>query len=307
MLLNRENLLGIQREIKTTFNRALEQAQPQWDKVAMLVTSSTRQNDYAWLGEFPSMVKWIGDKTVKQLRAHAFVIVNENFEATIAVKRDDIEDDNLGIYAPQAQMAGESAAFWPDELVYPLLNAAFTTGLAYDGQPFFDTEHPVGEGDGVTLYSNKLTAPLSISTQAAAMASLGAARTLMRRVKNDAGRPLNLRPTTLLVPPALEDIARALVSVDRLEDGKPNLYKGAATVEVSPLLTSDTAWFLLDNSRALRPLIFQRRKAPVFVSQTSLDSDDVFNRAEFKFGAEARGNAGYGLWQLAVGSTGAGS
>ena len=42
------------------------------------------------------------------------------------------------------------------------------------------------------------------------------------------------------------------------------------------------------------------------VKQTTEENDDVFNRAEFKFGAEARGAGGYGLWQLAVGSTGAG-
>ena len=35
-----------------------------------------------------------------------------------------------------------------------------------------------------------------------------------------------------------------------------------------------------------------------------MDSDDVFNKALYKFGAEARGAGGYGFWQLAVGSTG---
>ena len=69
-------------------------------------------------------------------------------------------------------------------------------------------------------------------------------------------------------------------------------------------LRSRTAWYLLATNGALNPFIFQRRKAPVFVSQTNMDSDDVFNKGKWKFGVEARGNSGYGLWQLAWGSTG---
>jgi phage major head subunit gpT-like protein len=57
-------------------------------------------------------------------------------------------------------------------------------------------------------------------------------------------------------------------------------------------------------SRPIKPFIYQERKAPVFVSQTSMEADDVFSRKEFKFGAEARAAGGYGLWQLSYGSTG---
>ncbi|MDW2865859.1 Mu-like prophage major head subunit gpT family protein, partial [Acinetobacter baumannii] len=44
-----------------------------------------------------------------------------------------------------------------------------------------------------------------------------------------------------------------------------------------------------------------------FVKQTDTSSDSVFMRKKFKFGSEARGAAGYGLWQMAVGSTGTGA
>jgi phage major head subunit gpT-like protein len=128
----------------------------------------------------------------------------------------------------------------------------------------------------------------------------------MKKFKDDEGRPLNITPTVLLVPPALEDVANVLANNERLEDGKQNPYKGTIKVVCDARLTSDTAWFLLDTSKPVKPFIFQKRKAPVFVSQTSEENDDVFNKGEFKFGVEARGNAGYGFWQLCVGSTGAG-
>ncbi|MDW7749147.1 Mu-like prophage major head subunit gpT family protein, partial [Halomonas sp.] len=205
------------------------------------------------------------------------------------VDRNNIEDDNLGIYAPQAQMAGFSAKQLPDEIVMDLVNEGFAS-QCYDGQYFFDTDHPVGEGS----VSNKGTVALSVATQAAAQASYGAARTAMRKFKDEDGRPLNITPNVLLVPPALEDIARALVTNDRLEDGKPNPYKGTAEVVVDARLTSDTAWFLLDTTKPVRPFIYQERKKPVFVQQTEMNSDNVFLAKKYRFGAEARAAGGYG-------------
>ena len=111
-------------------------------------------------------------------------------------------------------------------------------------------------------------------------------------------------PKVLLVPPALEDTARGLMMVERLEDGKPNIYKGAAEVVVDARLTSDTAWFLLDTTQPVKPLIYQERKAPMFVEQTEMSSDAVFLRKQYRYGVECRGAGGYGFWQMAYGSDG---
>lgn len=302
MLINKQSLDLIFKNLKTTYNKAFETTETNWDKVAMLVPSSGSENNYNWLENFPRMRKWIGDKAIKSLKGHGYTVVNDDWEATIEVDRNHIEDDNLGIYAPQAQMAGWSAKQLPDEIVSDLLNEAFES-RCYDGQYFFDTDHPVGKG----VVSNKGTMVLSISTLAAAQASYGAARTALRKMKDDEGRPLNINPTVLEVPPALEDIANALMKNDRLEDGKPNPYKGTAEVVVNARLTSDTAWFLLDTTKPVKPLVYQERKKPVFVQQTTMDSDNVFMRKKFRYGAEARAAGGYAFWQMAYGSTGTGS
>lgn len=306
MIVNKSALDGVFFNLKTTYNRALQAAEPEWDKIAMKVTSSSSENRYKWMERFPAMRKWVGEKVVKQLKGQGYTIINDDFEATIEVDRNDIEDDTLGIYGPEAEMAGYSSAHLPDELVFDLVNAGFVE-LGYDGQPFFDTDHPVGKKDGTTVsVSNKGAAALSFATLAAAQASFGAARTALRKMKDDEERPLNIKPNILLVPPALEDTATALMSVERLEDGKPNPYRNAAEVVVSSRLTSDTAWFLLDTTKPVKPFIFQERKAPVFVSQTNMDSDSVFLQKKYRYGAEARGAAGYSFWQMAYGSTGAG-
>lgn len=61
-------------------------------------------------------------------------------------------------------------------------------------------------------------------------------------------------------------------------------------------------WFLLDNTRALKPLIFQERKKPEFVSMTKIDDEAVFTAKEFRYGTDTRAAAGYGFPQLAFGS-----
>lgn len=299
MIINKDNLSNAFISLKTIFNNAFGAAPSVWDKIAMKVPSGSSINDYKWLSNFPRMRKWIGEKAVKALAAFKYTITNDDWEATIEVDRNDIEDDTLGMYGPQAQMAGMSAKQLPDEIVMDLVSGGFTN-LCFDGQYFYDTDHVV---NGASV-SNKGTKALTISTLALAQASYGAYRTAMKKFKDDEGRPLNTAPTILLVPPALEDTANALMNVDRLEDGKPNPYKGTATVIVDARLTSDTAWFLLDTTKPVKPFIYQERKAPVFVQQTDAQADDVFNRKKFKFGAEARAAGGYGFWQTAFGSDG---
>jgi len=304
MLINKENISNVFISLKTTFLNAFGAAPSNWQKIAMKVPSTSGQNDYAWLSKFPRMRAWIGEKAVKALSAFKYVIVNQDFEATVSVDRNDIEDDNLGIYGPQAQMAGESAAQLPDEIVFAVVNGAMTTPC-YDGQNFVDTDHPVRQADGTVLsVSNKGTAQLSVASLNAAQACLGVADTTMMQFTDDEGRPLGIIPDTLLVPPALKQTANALMTTDRLEDGKPNPFKGAYTVVVDARLTSKTAWYLLDTKKPVKPFIYQERKAPVFVQQTDPHADDVFNRREYKFGAEARAAGGYGFWQLCFGSDG---
>lgn len=305
MLINKNAIAAIFTNLKTSYNKAFEGAPSMWQEIAMKVPSTTGQEDYAWLSRFPKMNRWVGEKMVKALKAFKYTVVNEDFEATVGVDRNHIEDDQIGIYKPMAEGAGYSAKQWPDELVAEVVNGAFTE-KCFDGQYFCDTDHPVMNPDTKKeeSVSNKGTAALSIATVAAAKASYGAARTAMMLFKDDEGRPLGVIPNVLMVGPGLMDDANALMTADRLEDGKVNPYKGTAKVVVNPRMKSSTAWFLLDTTKPVKPFVFQERKAPVFVQQTDPQADDVFNRKEYKFGAEARGAAGYGFWQLCFGSTG---
>lgn len=300
LLVNKTTLDNIFTGLETIFNNALKAMPGNWQATAMEVQSTAAEEDYAWLTRFPKFRRWVGDKHVKALEAGKYTKVNEDWETTISVRRNDIEDDRLGIYNAQARMAGDAAAEMYDIIVDELKNGGFTSA-GIDGQFFYDTDHEV---NGASV-SNKGTAALSAATFAAASASYGAARTAIMGFKDDEGMPLRLMPDTLEVPPALEAVGRKLLEHDKLDDNSPNPYQGTAKLLVNPALTSSTAWFLHVTRKAVMPFLVQVRKAPTFVSQTGMDNDDVFNRAEFKFGAEARAAGVYGFWQLSYGSTGA--
>lgn len=138
-----------------SFQDALAATPTDWAKIATRVPSSNTSNAYGWLGQFPKLREWVGDRVIKDMAASGYQITNKLFEGTVGVKRTDIEDDNVGIYTPLFSEMGRAAAAHPDELVFGLLAQGEST-LCYDGQNFFDTDHPVypnvdGTGTATTV------------------------------------------------------------------------------------------------------------------------------------------------------------
>lgn len=105
-----------------------------------------------------------------------------------------------------------------------------------------------------------------------------------------------------------ELIVETLVSNPTCYDGKklfatdhPVLDAKKKEVAVSnDMGGSGPAWYVMDNSRAVRALIFQRRRDYQFRSITNLNDSEVFMKDVFLFGVDARVSAGPGLWQLIV-------
>ncbi|MBS9777626.1 MAG: Mu-like prophage major head subunit gpT family protein [Gammaproteobacteria bacterium] len=226
-VVNNTTLTALNTVIKTAFQGALISAQPEYQKIATVVTSNTASNSYAWLGEMPELREWIGERSVKDIATHSYVITNKLFESTISVQRTDIEDDNLGVYKPLAQSMGQRAAQHPDKLVFDLLNHGHEN-TCYDGKMFFAADHQVfANNDGT-----------------------GEAK------------------------------------------------------EVSNIAAGDSAaWYLLDTSQPLKPLIFQERIKPELDMPNTTGNTEVFMKDKYHYGVRARHNAGYGFWQMAYKST----
>lgn len=141
------NLQTIDTSIRTIFNTSLLNAKTTYGQVSMTISSTGRNNTYPKLSDIPKMREWVGERQVNRLERDAFVITNRKFENTIAVPKEDIEDDQVGLYSTLSNEFGQSAAELADELVWELLPAGFATEH-YDGQYFFDTDHPVEDENG---------------------------------------------------------------------------------------------------------------------------------------------------------------
>lgn len=75
------------------------------------------------------------------------------------------------------------------------------------------------------------------------------------------------------------------------------------TESVSNVQTGTGApWYLLDLSKAMKPIIWQEREAYEFQSITNPNDAHVFMSDEYVYGIRARVNCGFGLWQLAYGA-----
>lgn len=147
MLVNAANLDSLRVGFSTAFQSGMGQAPSMHDRVATMVRATQMEQSYGWLGKIPNVREWVGSRAVQNLMQHDYAIKEKPWELTIGVDRDHIETDNLGIYTPMFQEMGRAAEAHRQRLVFDLLKAGFSTNC-YDGQFFFDTDHPVLDEDG---------------------------------------------------------------------------------------------------------------------------------------------------------------
>lgn len=291
MIVNQATLTAMSKSFKKIFQDALSKVDSNYRKIATVIENvKTLSVDYSWLGDTPKMREWIGDKVIKDLKAFGYNITKKDYEATIGVNRDAVEYDQLGIVKPRIeQMANEGGQHY-DETLFEMIEA---NGVCYDGKPFFAINHDV---DAVP-FSN-------LGTKVLNQASFLNARKEMRGVVSDTGKSLKIKPNLLIVPPALEETAIRILKADKIAGGDSNITMGMAEYLVADDLTSDTAWYLADVSRPLKPFIVQVNKPLDFVAMDNMNDEAVFMRKEFRYSVESQDNVGFGLWQLAYKSDG---
>jgi phage major head subunit gpT-like protein len=278
----------------TNFFEGYNSVETHWQEVATKVPSTARSENYAWIGSIPRLRKMKGERIPKKLLEHTYTLTNEEYEASIEVKHADIKDDQTGQYGLQAKSIGESAKVFPDELIFETLLPGGFTSLCYDGQYFFDTDHPIGETG--STQSNKITSALDAT-------SFQTARTMLRKMKDDFGRPTMNRNMDLLivVPADLEATAETIFEALVNSNGSTNTLKGKARILVADWLADTNNWYLLNVAGIIKPFVLQERE---FIPFEALEegSESNFMRKKNYYGTYWRGNAGYGLYQKAVAS-----
>lgn len=143
MEINAQNLKAIYTAVNTAFNNGRGSYEQLYQRIATEVSSNNMTEDYSWIGEFTRLKEWVGERDIKKMSANRYTLTNIKFEGTEGIPAEYIEDDNYGLLMPKFQDMGYAAATHPDELVFSLVSKGFSS-QCYDGQNFFDADHPVG-------------------------------------------------------------------------------------------------------------------------------------------------------------------
>jgi len=283
MEISAANLTALFTGFDVVFQRGFEKPPSYYEQVASIVRSGSRQTTYPWLGRTTKFREWLGDRVIQALEAHTYTIVSKNFEDTVAIDRNDIEDDTYGVYEPIIEQLGWDTKVHPDMMLFAMIKDAVANPsdvVCFDGQPFFSASHPVGlmgesggstaaniDSSGSGAYWFLIDASRAIrpfifqlrreyavtrmssltdegvfnrrefrygvdgrantgvglwqlgyasNTDLSNPANYGAARAAMRSFKTDAGLPFGALSSRqgvyLVVPPALEEVARQLLN-----------------------------------------------------------------------------------------------
>lgn len=252
------------------------------------IDSSTRQfEEYQGIGEL-GVDAWNNfEKTGRTSRddfeaAWKTRLEHREFTAGVDIRRK-LVDDNLypGAGIPKSltqrvEKLADSAAIHRERSGANVFNNAFTdTGVDQEG-------FSVSGADGVGLCSTAHPAtPGNPSTQsnegtlAFTAANVRATRLLMRKLKDDKGNPIALKPDTVLIPPDLEDKADVIFGSDQEPGGANNdvnNLRGKYTPVVWDYLTDPTAWFLIDSVLKGQHLVWLDRVLPEFNQEKDTDT-----------------------------------
>lgn len=305
-------LAALKTRLHRDFQAALTGASPVHSQRLGLYSemqSDTESNTYDWLASMAGMREWLGPRIVESFKERSFQIVNKHFEKTLEVNIDKLEDSPMTAISDAAARLSvlmEGARKLDDDLLFNPsstamggisgLLAAGATTLCYDGQYFFDTDHPT-DLDASGTQANYTSSGLALSA-----ANFQTVRQRMMSFKGENGRPLGIMPNLLVVPPALEKTAHDIVTAQFGSSGATNVQAGMAKVEVIPELAalSDTEWYMFDTiSPGPKPFILQNRKALQLTALMGPTDAPVFDRNVYQWGIDRRVGAGYAIWQKA--------
>ncbi len=271
--------------------------------VSMLFQSDQESETYKWLGMVPAMREWIGGRNAKGFRENGITITNKTYEGTLEVLLDEIRRDKTGqVMLRVAELAQRTNSHWASLLT--TLIVAGTSGVCYDGQYFFDTDH--SEGDSGTQ-DNDLTGAAATGTQptaAEAETAVMACVTAILGFKDDQAEPMNEGASNfrLMIPAAYLSPFAAVLNNEFIAAGQSNIVKNIDgfnfSLSVNPRLTSGAIFYVFRADGQTKPFIRQEEEE-VTLSAIAEGSELEFNENKHRYGVKAIRNVGYGYWQHA--------
>lgn len=288
--------------LRTTLNTSYLEAYKSprenvFSEVCTPITSARKKIVVAIADMLPQMREWVGDRKFHDAAQHSQEFTNPHYEISMEVDADDVEDDDYSGYILQSAGLAERAAVHPDVLLATLMQAA-TGIIGFDGQNFFDTDHPIDVKNNIGTQVN-----YESSGRALTAANFEIVRANMATWKGGPDQELiGAVPTHVMVPTQLLGTAQRIFENDNLINAagtatETNILKGAAKVIHNPRLNNQgTAWYALDLRGVIKPFAFVKRSPAKFVMLNRPNDQGMFLNNKIQFGVDGRWGVGCAVW-----------
>lgn len=291
------NNLVLEKGLRADFSKALSNGESPTDVMSMVMetTSTSDSEKYGWLGEVAQMTEWLDERKLQGLPDFDYTIPNRDYESTLKVDKNVMEDDQLGAVRLRIKDLASRALLHPRKLFFDALIAG-TSDLGYDGVPFYSNSHLESGSAQDNLLGYVMAGSEVTSTEFSD--AFCAARKAMRDFQDNQGEPRNEGELKLKVVcgTGLECVVDQVLTADLLNNAT-NTLKGAAEKLISSRLSGND-FYLVDMSGNIKPFVLQKRSPIKFESQEK--GERAFMRKELLFGVDYRVGFGYGVWYKTV-------
>jgi phage major head subunit gpT-like protein len=304
-LVNKANLDAANRAFYTKISETIGSRPPGTYQEFTDVVPVTGTNADIVVSETDVAVReWVGAKQHGHVKVYRKNYPLRKWEKTLDIEVDEYNGDNLGVVVDRINKFVEDRVGIYDKIVASELLA---NPVGYDDVSLLNDSHP-NQVSGATA-DNK--------GAALSFAEYKAGREALWGMKSEDGEPLNVRPTHLMVGPTLERLGMEVTGSDRpiavsnagaLDASSdvvaavtvPHYTGGGVTLVVNPRIT-DGSWFMMDLSRAAKPMVLFEFQAPEGVALTDATDINVFERDEFTYSVTAKATPAAGDWHLVYG------
>lgn len=278
---------------RSGFLRASKTMTPLWSRIAQQVNLTGASDDLVDLGAAPMPKNSKNGLTVQGMSERLLRVAPVDWDITIGISRNAIEDDRTGTLETKARQARENFDKHVNKIVFEAINEGETIGrfaACYDDKALFAATHVDKGAAYQTAQSNTNTSALSLTNFKSVYASASL-------YVDDQGEQTGFVPNLLIVSPALEYDASQITANNQAagtSNRDINPYSGKVEHIVVPWIDS-TAWFLVASGESVKPLLVVMREEPNL--QASWFAPEEPDGGMFYFKFFARYNVQYGEWR----------
>lgn len=316
---------------------------PVWTKLAKRMTGTGRREQLMWLLD-TAKIEYVnrkgGEVAFETMLAHKHEYEHKAATNAFKINRFDLEDADAGGVNAAINWARQVAAYgayWPEKQVLAAVRngeAASTVNFTYDGQKFFDTDHPVNPFDtSLGVYANVYTGSATAGnastganpgalpiheavTVDVAFANLTKAITFVESSYKMANGedPKRMKVTGILAPTALQPRLQQLLNARVIAQAATGGGAASADIEAivrnwslgEPLIVpelgagfggDDTSYYLITQSLVsdeIGPLIYSEREPFKIVYNGEMTDAQLARANELQWLTRGRNVVAYG-------------